>query len=100
MATDIPTRPEVARVDYLVDENGARLDLPDDTGLKVATAADESVGGTGPSGWWRIGLVALAVLALVLLITQVMSGGAGTEMIPGTPTVAPQPGTPVAPVNP
>ena len=57
-------------------------------------------GETGPTGWWRIGLVALAAVVAVLLVLQLLSGGANTDVIPGTPTVAPSEGTPVAPANP
>lgn len=92
--------PEVARVDGLVDETGARIDVPDDSALKVATDLEQAVGATGPTNWWRLGLLAVAILAAVLFIMQYFAGGAGTDMIPGTPTVAPEAATPVQPMNP
>ena len=55
----------VAQVDFLVDENGSRVDVPDDTTLKVATDVEQTVGATGPTNWWRLGVIALAVIALV-----------------------------------
>ena len=60
----------VAQVDFLVDENGSRIDVPDDTALKVATDVEQTVGATGPTNWWRLGLIALAVIALGLLLMQ------------------------------
>ncbi len=82
--------PKVARVDALIDENGSQLDVPDDSALKVATDVEQTVGATGPSNWWRIGLIAVGIVAAILLALQLMGGNTGTEMIPGTPTAAPQ----------
>jgi hypothetical protein len=85
----------VAEVDFLVDENGQKLDLPDDTTLKVATEVEQTVGGTGPTAWWRYGLVALLIVAAILLALQLLGGNTGTAVIPGTPTAAPQTTNPV-----
>lgn len=90
MTIDHTREPAVAKVDTLVDENGYKADVPDDTSLKVATAAEQVTGATGPTNWWRIGLVALGIVAAILLVLQLMGGNTGTEMIPGTPTAAPQ----------
>jgi hypothetical protein len=91
MATTEHTRgPAVAKVDTLVDENGARVQVPDDTSLKVATEVEQTVGATGPTNWWRLGLVGLGIVAAILLALQLLGGNTGTEMIPGTPTAAPQ----------
>ena len=80
----------VAQVDFLVDENGSRVDVPDDTTLKVATGVEQTVGATGPTNWWRLGIVALAVIALGLLIMQLVGGGPpATDVVPGTPVTAP-----------
>lgn len=95
-----PQNPETARVDFLVDEKGSRIELPDDTPIGNTGSAEQAVGGTGPAGWWRIGLLALVALAGVLFLVQFLSGGAGTDVIPGTPTIAPSEGTPVTPANP
>lgn len=81
--------PQVAKVDYLVDENASRLDVPDGSGLKVAGEHDESTGATGPTNWWLYGLGALAIIIAILLILQIFSGAPGTDMQPGTPTSAP-----------
>ena len=82
--------PKVARVDALVDENGSRVDVPDNSALKVAAEGEQTVGATGPTNWWRIGIIAVAIVAAILLVLQLMGGNTGTEMIPGTPTAAPQ----------
>ena len=81
--------PKVARADALIDENGSRLDVPNDSALKVATDVEQTVGATGPTNWWRIGLIAVGIVAAILLALQLMGGNTGTEMIPGTPTAAP-----------
>lgn len=81
--------PTEARVDTLVDENGARIEVPDDTALKVATAAEQMTGNTGPTNWWRMGLIGIAIVAAILLVLQMLNGNTGTEMVPGTPTAAP-----------
>lgn len=91
MATIDNTRePVVAKVDALVDENGSRIDMPADTSLKVATGVEQTVGATGPTNWWRVGLIGLGIVAAILLMLQLLGGNTGTEMIPGTPTAAPQ----------
>ncbi|WP_297106676.1 hypothetical protein [uncultured Devosia sp.] len=81
--------PKVAEVDYLVDENSARLDVPDGSGLKVANEHDKTVGSTGPTNWWLYGLGALAIIVAILLILQVFSGAPGTDMRPNSPTSEP-----------
>jgi hypothetical protein len=79
----------VARVDRLIDENAAPLELGKDTALHQTGDTEAAVGGTGPAAWWRRGLIALGIVAAILLLFQVLMGGAGTDMVPGTPTVAP-----------
>ena len=87
--------PKVAKVDTLVDENGYKVDVPDDSALEVTTAVEQTVGATGPTNWWRMGLIAVGIVAAILLVLQLMGGNTGTEMIPGTPTAAPQSEQPV-----
>ena len=82
--------PKVAKVDTLVDEQGYKVDVPDDSSLQVATEVEQTVGATGPTNWWRLGLIAVGIVAAILLALQLMGGNTGTEMIPGTPTAAPQ----------
>lgn len=82
--------PRAAKVDFMVDENGSRLDVPDNSTLRAATEIEQTVGATGPTNWWRIGVIVLAAIALVLLILQIVGGGPpATDVIPGTPVTAP-----------
>ena len=90
MADPTPRKPNAARVDSLVDENGARLDVPDDSALRTRNAPGSTVGATGPTNWWRIGLVVMAALIALLLILQLVGGNPGTDVQPGTPVAAPE----------
>jgi hypothetical protein len=83
-------RQDAAKVDHVVDENASPSDVPDDTSLKIATEVEQTVGVRGPAIWFGFGLLALAGVALILLVLQLLYGGAGTEVQPGTPTVEPQ----------
>ena len=79
-----------AKVDFLVDENGSRIDVPDDSSLRVATDIEQSVGATGPANWGRLALLALAAVVLVLFLLQILGGGPpATDVVPGTPVAAP-----------
>lgn len=79
-------RPEVAKVDSLVDENGARIAVPDDSAIRVAGEHDAAIAGTGPTNWWLYGLIGLGIVIAVLLVMQLMQGAPATDMQPGTPT--------------
>jgi hypothetical protein len=92
----VTTRPrDVADVDYLVDENGNPVEVANDTALKLETDVEQTVGMTGPTAWWRMGLLALFAIAAVLLALQLLGGNAGTDVIPGTPVTGPQTTVPV-----
>ncbi len=80
----------VAQVDRLVDETGATIDMPDDSSIRPAAEAEPGIGATGPSNWWRYGLLALVIVAAILLALQLLGGNKGTDVIPGTPVAAPQ----------
>jgi hypothetical protein len=80
----------VAQVDNMVDERGYKIPVGDDTSIKIANEMEPVVGGTGPTNWWRAGLIALFIVAAMLLILQLLNGNRQTEMIPGTPVNAPQ----------
>ena len=86
MAT-APKEPEptVGKVDFLVDEKGSRVDVPDSSPIKVAGEHEATVGATGPTNWWRRGLIALGIVALILLLLQLFQGTPGTDVQPGTP---------------
>jgi hypothetical protein len=82
----------VAQVDHLIDENGSRVVVEDNSSLKIAAEMEPVVGGTSPTNWWRAGLVALFIVAAILLVLNLLNGNRGTDMIPGTPVAAPQTG--------
>ena len=90
MATPTTPATPASSVDYLVDENGSQLDVPDDSTIRPANEFEESVGATGPTNWWRIGLVALGIVAAILLGLQLLGGTPGTNVQPGTPVAAPE----------
>lgn len=92
MHTDESTgrgRPNVASIDYMVDEKGSRVEVPDDSKLQVARDDQPTVGNTGPTNWWRLGLIGLGIVALILLLLQLFAGAPSTEMVPGSPTSQP-----------
>ena len=78
--------PTVASVDHLVDENGARIDVPDASQLKVAGEHEDVVAATSPTNWWLYGLVGLAIVIAVLFLMQMFQGAPATDVQPGTPT--------------
>jgi hypothetical protein len=82
--------PGVARVDQLVDENGSPIDVPDDSKLEIASEEQPTIGATGPTNWWRLGLIGLGIVALILLLLQLFGGSPGTDVVPGTPVAAPE----------
>ncbi|MET3926740.1 hypothetical protein [Devosia sp. 2618] len=87
MAT-APKQPEptVASVDNLIDETGARIDVPDASPIKVAGEHEATVGASGPTNWWLYGLVGLAIIVAVLFLMQMFQGAPATDVQPGTPT--------------
>lgn len=81
--------PEVAKVDRIVAEQGYTIDVPDDSTLRVATDVEQATGGTGPANWWRLGLLALAVVVAILFVMQWIGGNRQTAVVPETPVTAP-----------
>lgn len=79
-----------ASVDFLVDESGSRVEVPDGSVIRPAAEREASVGATGPTNWWRRGLVALGIVAAILLGLQLLGGTPGTDVQPGTPTAVQQ----------
>ena len=93
MATVTHPRPEggpAAKVDYLIDENGQKLDVPDDSELTVTKDVERSVASTSPTSWWQLGLIGLGLVAFILLMLQIFGGTPGTDVQPGTPVAAEQ----------
>jgi hypothetical protein len=82
-------KPESARVDHLVDEQGVPIAVPEDSPVRPADAAEAAVAGTGPTNWWLYGLVGLAIVIAFLFILQIFSGAPSTDVVEGTPTSEP-----------
>jgi hypothetical protein len=83
-------RPTAAKVDYLIDENGQKLDVPDDSELTVTDDIERSVGSTSHTSWWQMGLIGLGIVAFILLMLQIFNGAPGTDVQPGTPVAEEQ----------
>lgn len=81
--------PSVAKVDFLIDEKGSRIEVPQDSDLRPTGDIEAAMGGTSPGQWWLYGLVAIVVVAAIVLAMQMFSGAPGTAVQPGTPTAAP-----------
>jgi len=81
--------PAEARVDYVVDENASPIIVEEDSGLRAATATEQAMGATGPTNWWRMGLLGLAIVVVLLGVLQIMNGAPGTDVQPGSPTAEP-----------
>jgi len=88
-ATPDRREPEEAKVDHLVDENGSRVDVPDDSALKMADDLDPSVGATSPTNWWLYGLIGLAIVVVILFALQLLGNAPGSDVEPGTPVSEP-----------
>ena len=82
--------PGSAEVDFLVDEKGSPIDLSDDTVVRPASDDRAALAATSPTNWWRRGLIALGIVALILLLLQLFQGTPGTDVQPGTPTAEQQ----------
>ena len=78
--------PTVANVDVLIDENGSRIDVPDNSPIKVAGEHEDSVGSAGPTNWWLYGVIGLAIVIAVLFLMQMFQGAPATDVQPGTST--------------
>ena len=81
--------PNVASVDYMVDENGSRIEVPPGSELEPSHNPEATVGATGPTNWWLYGVIGLGIVVALLLVMQMISGAPGTDMQPGTPTAEP-----------
>lgn len=96
MAARKQSKHPAAQVDYMVDENASIVDVEDGSLLVQSDEIEDTVGGTAPTSWWRLGLIALGIVAAILLLLQLLGGNPGTEVVPGTPVSAPaEPSQPV-----
>lgn len=73
MSADVRRTPKVARVDQLVDENGQPISLPENSALEVSREDDATVGGTGPTNWWKRGLIGVGIVVVILLAFQLLA---------------------------
>lgn len=85
----VPGGKAEAEVDFLMDERGYEVDVPDNSQAQATENVRRSVGATAPSNWWRIGLVIMAALILVVLALQIFGGAPGTDVQPVTPLAEP-----------
>lgn len=90
MITDTKRNQPGAAVDALVDENGSRIDVPDNSLLRTAVGDEPVVGATSPTNWWRIGVIAILIVAAILLALQFVGGYPSTDVQPGTPVAVPE----------
>jgi hypothetical protein len=65
--------PKVAQVDQVIDENGMPIALPEDSTLQVTRDVEESIGSTGPTNWWKRGLIAVGIVVVILLGFQLLA---------------------------
>lgn len=72
-----PPQPEVAKVDYLIDENGSHIEVDEDEGLRVTHDINETVGSTGPTNAWRYAIIGVAIVAIFIVIMQLVSSRPG-----------------------
>lgn len=83
-----------AAVDYVIAENARPIDVPDNSTIRAARDSEDTLGATGPTNWWRYGLIALGIVAAILLALQIFGGTPGTSVQPGTPVAQPEATTP------
>lgn len=81
--------PSVAKVDFLVDEQGSKIDVADGSDLRPTGDVEAVMGATSPANWWLYGVIAVAIVAAIVLAMQIFSGAPGTDVQPGTPTAEP-----------
>ena len=90
MADDTRTpAPTVANVDFLIDENGSKIDVPPASDVRPTGDVEAAMGSTSPANWWLYGVLGLGIVIAVVLLMQMFSGAPGTDVQPGSPTAAP-----------
>ncbi|RYE62571.1 MAG: hypothetical protein EOO79_12160 [Oxalobacteraceae bacterium] len=94
MADTSKPAPGAAKVDFLVDENASRIELPEGTDIRPTGDVEAAMGATSPANWWLYGVIGLGVVIAVVLLMQMFSGAPSTDVQPGTPTAVPVTETP------
>jgi hypothetical protein len=73
MSAETGQPPRVAQVDQVMDENGQPIALPENSTLQVTREVEETIGGTGPTNWWKRGLIAVGIVVVILLAFQLLA---------------------------
>ncbi|WP_439601816.1 hypothetical protein [Devosia sp.] len=73
MSAETRQPPRVAQVDQVMDENGQPIALPENSTLEVTREVEETIGGTGPTNWWKRGLIAVGIVVVILLAFQLLA---------------------------
>jgi len=77
-AEKLVVEPGVERVDFLVDEEGDVVELPESEAPEIEEEIEEAVESTSPSAWFGWGIFALggiiAILGLLQAISRATSG--------------------------
>ena len=73
MATGTTRRPKAAQVDQVIDENGMPIALPENSSLRVTRDVEETIGATGPTNWWQLGLIGIGIVVVILLGFQLLA---------------------------
>ncbi len=73
MSAETRQPPKVAQVDQVMDENGQPIALPENSTLQVTREVEETIGGTGPTNWWKRGLIAVGIVVVILLAFQLLA---------------------------
>ncbi|RYE46544.1 MAG: hypothetical protein EOP24_15325 [Hyphomicrobiales bacterium] len=90
MSADVRRTPKVARVDQLIDENGQPISLPENSTLQVTRDVEETVGGTGPTNWWKRGLIGVGIVVVILLAFQLLASNTRSPVTAPAATPAAQ----------
>ena len=85
----VTENPEVAKVDYRVDETGMKLQSTADSEMIATRDTELAVAATGPGDWARYVLIGFAIAIAVLLALQLFQGSPSTEVQSGTPVAEP-----------
>ena len=80
--------PTVAQVDQVIDENGIPIALPEDSSLQVTRDVEETIGSTGPTNWWKRGLIAVGIVVVILLAFQLLASANRAPVSAPTATTA------------
>lgn len=81
-----PRMPSVAASDPTAT---SPLSVPEAATIRPGSERRPLAGGS-PAHWWRVGIIAVAIVAALLFALQMLGGWPGTDVQPGTPVAEPQ----------